>query len=93
EPRNTSPQEIAAIAAWVKTATAVRSLGLLTSAWHLPRAMALAEREGLEVVAIAADVQFEASVGESILDYLPHGPAFQLVHRAAWETLGRAVGR
>lgn len=67
-------------------------VGLLSSALHLPRAMALARREGLAAIPVASD-------------RLGRVPRFQLWHlvpqsdglcetqRACWEWLGRRMGR
>ena len=50
---NTS-EEMAAYAKLAKD-LGWREMGLVSSAWHLPRALALAERHGLEVTALPAD--------------------------------------
>ena len=92
DPKNTR-QELEAVKAWVTTSTAVRSVGLVTSAWHLGRALAQAERVGLEVQPLPADVRGKGVSGLNLQDYIPAGPGFDAVHRASWELLGRAVGR
>lgn len=91
-PRNTS-QEIAALETFVETSTTIRTLGLVTSAWHLPRALALADRVGLDVVPLPADVHTDPGAADHLQNYIPDGTGFHDVHRAGWELLGRAVGR
>jgi len=92
EPKNTR-QELDAVKAWVETSTSVQTIGLVTSAWHLGRALAQAERVGLEVQPLPADVRGGSEPGRNLQDYIPAGPGFEQVHRATWELLGRAVGR
>lgn len=92
EPKNTK-QEIAAVTALVETSTTIRTIGLVTSAWHLKRALALADRAGLDAVPMPADVWTEPGVGANLQDFIPDGTGFHHVHRAGWELLGRAVGR
>jgi len=92
QPKNTK-QEIDVVEAFVETSTTIETLGLVTSAWHLPRALALCEREGLEVVPLPADVRSDDDSGDALEAYIPDGPGFHAVHRAGWELLGRAVGR
>lgn len=89
-PHNTR-MEIAAYAALIEREGWTR-VGLITSAWHLRRAMALAEAAELELVPLPAD--FRGLPGWDGLDSLiPQGAAFELVTRAAWEWLGVATGR
>ena len=69
-----------------------RRMGLVSSASHLPRAMALAEKAGLAVIPLGAD-----RVGRSHafqLQYLvPQVQGFETTQRACWEYLGRWLGR
>ncbi len=93
EPKNTR-QEIEALSKLVRTSTVIQTLGLVTSAWHLPRALASCERLGLEVVPLPADVRTQREAGPpNVLAFIPDGSGFYAVHRAGWEILGRAVGR
>ncbi len=74
----------------------VRRVGLVSSAAHLPRAMALFERQRLsaELVALPADIRHaEAPMRLSLYDVLPEADGFGLLERACWEHLGAAVGR
>jgi uncharacterized SAM-binding protein YcdF (DUF218 family) len=93
-PKNTS-EEIAALKRFVDE-RGLDEIGLVTSAWHLPRAMALAQRVGLPVVPLPSDIRGPPSVDVlevGLLDLLPAGEGHDAVHRVAWELLGRAVGR
>lgn len=67
-------------------------VGLVTSAWHLPRTMALAESAGLDVVPLPADFR-GVPVWDGLNSLVPHAVGFLWMHRAAWETLGAATGR
>ena len=67
-------------------------MGLVSSAYHLPRAMALAEQAGLAVTPLGADWRGRPRAFQ--LQYLvPQAEGFMDVHRASWEFLGRWVGR
>lgn len=68
-----------------------RRVGLISSGYHLPRAMRHARRLGLHVVPIAAD--HHRADAFSGLSLVPQGSGFFLVERAVWEYVGRAVGR
>ncbi len=90
QPRNTS-EEIAAFAALCRE-QGWSQVGIVTSAWHLPRAMSLARRQGLEAVPIPAD--FRGGLPTLTLpSIVPTGEAFDATHRAVWELVGRMVGR
>lgn len=67
-------------------------VGLLTSAWHLPRALALAEREGLAVLPLPADAQGR-QVPFRLWHLVPQEEGLERTQLVAWEYLGRAVGR
>jgi len=67
-------------------------VGLLSSASHLPRAMALARREGLDVVPVASDRR--GRVPAFKLWYLvPQSEGLRETQSACWEWLGRSMGR
>jgi uncharacterized SAM-binding protein YcdF (DUF218 family) len=66
-------------------------MGLVTSAWHLRRAMRLAERAGLDVVPLPADRR-GAPVYHGLLSLIPNGGGFDAVHHAAWEWVGSLAG-
>ncbi|MCB9529275.1 MAG: YdcF family protein [bacterium] len=89
-PHNTAT-EVAALAAHA-TAAGWRRVGLVTSAWHLRRAMRLAERAGLPAVAIPADARGGLSPWTAVA-LVPTGNGFYQVGFAAKEWLGAALGR
>ena len=66
-------------------------VGIITSAWHMPRAMRLCRRYGVYATPLPADVR----KGEEFkLRYLvPQWLGFQVVQLASWEILGMAAGR
>ena len=72
-------------------------VGLVTSAWHLPRAMKLANRNGLKSTPLPADFQSspgpDRTVGEKINMCIPQAGAFQAIAQMAKEYMGMAVGR
>ncbi|MDR3670971.1 MAG: YdcF family protein [Holophaga sp.] len=69
-----------------------RRVGLVSSASHLPRAMAIAARAGLAVTPLGAD-----RVGRrrrfELQGLVPQGIALETTQRACWEYLGRWLGR
>jgi uncharacterized SAM-binding protein YcdF (DUF218 family) len=67
-------------------------LALVSSAAHLPRAMALARRAGLVVTPLGADWRGRPRAFQ-LQDLVPQADGFQDVQRACWEHLGRWVGR
>ena len=67
-------------------------VGLLSSAWHLPRAMALAKRAGLEVLPIRSDERGRIPRFQ-LWHIVPQDEGFQKTQLACWEMLGRRVGR
>ncbi|MBI4820350.1 MAG: YdcF family protein [Deltaproteobacteria bacterium] len=90
EPINTT-QEIAALHSLVLQRGYER-VGLVTSAWHMPRAMGLAVRRGLELIPIPADHRGEMPAFGPV-DFVPSADGFQRIQTALWELMGRAVGR
>jgi len=67
-------------------------VALVSSASHLPRALALAAREGLAVTPLGADRLARPHPFQ--LQYLvPQGEAFRIWQLTAWEYLGRWLGR
>lgn len=67
-------------------------VGLLSSAWHLPRAMALARREGLEVIPIPSDRRGRIPRFQ-LWHLVPQQEGLMKTQLACWEMLGRRVGR
>jgi len=90
EPVNTS-EEIAELAELIKE-HGWKRVGLVTSAWHMPRAMALARALDIEPVPLPADRG--GSIPEATpLHLIPRGEHMETFHRISWELLGRLVGR
>lgn len=90
EPQNTS-QEIAAfkgLAAQERWA----HVGVVSSAGHLPRIAGLLRKQGLEAVLIAADHRSSVSPAHPAL-LIPRSAYLAATESAAWEVLGRLVGR
>ena len=88
-PRTTTDEVLA-----LKTAVAERGwrrVGLLTSAWHLPRAMRLCRRYGVEAVPLPADAV--GTPPPRLRFLVPQQDGFQSVQTACWEVLGALVGR
>ena len=73
-------------------------IGLLTSAWHLRRAMRLAEHNGLHPIPIPADFRSAANVedlttGQIVECLIPSSLALAVSCSSAKEYLGMLVGR
>jgi uncharacterized SAM-binding protein YcdF (DUF218 family) len=68
-----------------------RRVGVLTSAWHLRRAMRLCRRSGIEVTPLAADAVRLPQVRLRWL--VPQDIGFFQVQAACWELLGALAGR
>jgi uncharacterized SAM-binding protein YcdF (DUF218 family) len=73
-------------------------IGLLTSAWHLPRAARLATRNGLNTVPLPADFRssppnLPPTIGQRIESLIPNGAAFANTLAFTKEYLGMALGR
>jgi uncharacterized SAM-binding protein YcdF (DUF218 family) len=89
-PVNTA-QELAAY----KTLIAARGwqrVGLVSSAWHLPRALRLCEPLGLSLVPIPCDHRNRLPA-VSWYWLIPQERGYQLLHHACWELLGGWLGR
>ena len=88
--RNTQ-EEAKLWAQWIRD-RGYQRIGLITSAWHLPRAQARFSAEGIAVIPLAADYRgIRGWAGFHGL--IPSRLGAQLMERAWWETLGRWVGR
>ncbi len=84
-------QEIAAYATLIRARGWTR-VGLLSSAWHLPRALRLARTQGLTMVPLGADRRGRFR-GWSPYWLIPQDHGFDRVQRACWEYLGMLKGR
>jgi uncharacterized SAM-binding protein YcdF (DUF218 family) len=69
-----------------------KRMALVSSASHLPRAMALVEKAGLVVTPLGADWRGRP-LPFQLQTLVPQAEGFMDVHRACWESLGRWVGR
>lgn len=89
-PVNTK-QEIQSLAAEART-RGWRRVALVSSGWHLPRALALARRNGLAADGVPAD-RHGRIPSASPLFLIPCGAGFEDVQLWCNEVLGRMVGR
>lgn len=67
-------------------------VGIVSSAWHLPRVLRHFEGSGIEVTPLGADHRGAALPFIGAL-LVPQSMGFQAVQHAAWESVGRLVGR
>ena len=76
-------------------ATAVKKMALgnkiilVTSAFHMPRAQRLFEKEGLEVVPYPVDFKSLTTDSIAFMDYLPNGQSLAKIERGIRELIGR----
>lgn len=84
-------EEIAALADRMRAEGWTR-VGLITSAWHLRRAMKQAARHGITLVPIPADIRGSLPPLQPRV-LIPSGFGFRTNTRACWELLGALVGR
>jgi uncharacterized SAM-binding protein YcdF (DUF218 family) len=69
-----------------------KRMALVSSASHLPRALGLAKKAGLQVIPLGADWRGRPRAFQ--LQFLvPQAEGFTEVQRASWEFLGRWLGR
>jgi len=90
EGTRTTSDEIPAFAALVR-ASGWRRVGVISSAWHLRRAMRLAARAGLEATPLPAGRNEDHTVALRWL--VPQEAGFREVQCACWELLGMLAGR
>ena len=69
-----------------------RDVALVSSAWHLPRALALCAQAGLSVTPLGADRRGRLP-SWSPYYLIPQSCGFEAVQAACWEHLGRWTGR
>lgn len=84
-------EEVPAYAALARARGWTR-LGLVTSAWHMPRALRLCRRAGLAVVPIAADMGGRGHPWSPVW-LVPDGDALETTRRMLWELAGMVAGR
>lgn len=68
-----------------------KRVGLVTSAWHLRRAVRLFARAGVDVVPLAADHRGQPT-WDGLYSVIPTGNGAYLQQKAVWEWIGAAVG-
>ena len=66
---------------------------LVTSAWHMPRALAVFKKAGIPVVPAPCDFRADDTLTGTVLDWLPHADAFAMTSAALREWLGYYVYR
>jgi uncharacterized SAM-binding protein YcdF (DUF218 family) len=66
---------------------------LVTSAWHMPRALAVFRKAGIPVVPAPCDFRTDDTLTGTVLDWLPHAEAFAMTSAAMREWLGFYVYR
>ena len=86
----TTAEELDAISQWLQHHPNQR-LALVTSAWHLPRAMRLAQHRNIDdrLIPLAAEAIEPMPLTPEKL--IPHGTGFTDVQRAAWEWVGLLI--
>jgi uncharacterized SAM-binding protein YcdF (DUF218 family) len=89
--RNTK-EEMAVLAKWRKDLPDDVSIGLVTSAWHMPRALRLAENQGLSVVPLPADF-IAGRPPAHLIELLPSSGAASKLEMVLKEYLASLVGR
>ena len=92
EGARTTSEEARLYAAWIRERDLTR-VGLVTSAWHMRRALGLFAAEGARVVPIPADVRAEPVEWRGFYSLVPDGRAAGDIHTACWELVGRLAGR
>lgn len=88
---NTS-DEMQSLRAWLDANPQVERYGLVTSAFHMPRAMRLARSQGLDPIPLPCCYRAEPRL-LTILDVLPNAGALSTFSTAMTEYLAALVGR
>jgi uncharacterized SAM-binding protein YcdF (DUF218 family) len=88
----TTSEEARLHAAWIRDRGFTR-VGVVTSASHMRRALALFSAEGVRVVPVPADVRSERVEWRGFYSLIPEGRAAGDIHTACWELVGRLAGR
>ncbi len=87
EDRSNNTLENARDSARILQAAGIRRIYLVSSAWHLPRAVAIFQRMGLEVV--AAPTAFTTRYRTDLLSFLPNGSSMEKSSLFCHEMIGR----
>jgi len=90
EERSRNTAENASLSAPILHAAGIRTVVLVTHAWHMPRALAAFEREGLEVVPAPTGFLGPALDVEGLFRWLPQVGALRASAYALHERAGRA---
>jgi uncharacterized SAM-binding protein YcdF (DUF218 family) len=93
ETQSRNTRENATASAEIMKARGWRSALLVTSGAHMPRAMAIFRRAGLEVTPAPTDIRVRYPLYDSVLDFLPSAAALERTSDAIKEWLGIAVYR
>jgi uncharacterized SAM-binding protein YcdF (DUF218 family) len=88
----TTSEEMMAVRKWMIEHPGVKRVGLITSAWHMPRAMRLATRQGLDLVPVPADFR-SGEFPDHLVELLPNGGSLGEMDLVIKEYLARLVGR
>lgn len=92
-PGHNTFQEMASLKELVSKQLAGKRIGLLTSAWHLPRAMRLARGQGLsDIVPVAANY-LSKSDARTFVDYFPGAGNLDDCSLAQKEFMAQLLGR
>lgn len=89
-PKNTS-QEVAAYKTLI-AAEGWKRVGIVSSAWHLPRVLRQCRQHDLELLPLPADHRGVVP-GFALVWLVPQAIGFAQVQSALWELVGMAVGR
>jgi uncharacterized SAM-binding protein YcdF (DUF218 family) len=89
--RVNTTQEIAAYATLIRERGWTR-VGLISSAWHLPRALRLCRAQNLDLIPVGADRRGRFRSWSPIW-LIPQNHGFERVQHACWEYLGMISGR
>ncbi len=68
-------------------------VGLITSAWHMSRALRLAKSQGLQLEPLPADFLTSPDTTPTVLDFIPDALAARTFNLAVKEYLAMALGR
>lgn len=89
EERSADTGENAEFSAAMLRADGVRTIFLVTSAWHMPRSVAAFAAAGLQVV--AAPTAFHAPAQDGVMNFVPHWHGLRHTALALHEWVGRIV--